>query len=151
MRLAKSCLCQHLETAANNAGERGSKASQKTYKNKSMSYSKWLEKQKCTGEFRQLAEEYSSGEYTHHVRGKPFTVQTTTESLAHSNIPSRTAYLLTMVNYMLMMRENAPGHFLHAGVFPFKRTDELSARMLLVKVVLSVPRRFHYLSRPRLC
>ena len=36
--------------------------------------------------YRTLAEEYRSGEYTYHVRGKPFSVQTTTESLAHSNI-----------------------------------------------------------------
>ena len=37
--------------------------------------------------FRDLAKQYATGEFTYHVRGKPFTVQTTTESLAHSAIP----------------------------------------------------------------
>ena len=77
--------------------------------------------------FRALAEEYASGEYTYHVRGKPFKVQTTTESLAHSNIP-RVALPKTKDNgqlYEFITKENAPGHFPYtAGVFPFKRTDE---------------------------
>ena len=82
--------------------------------------------------YRTLADEYRSGEYTYHVRGKPFSVQTTTESLAHSNI-SRVA-LPTFADdgelFEWLSKENAPGHFPYtAGVFPFKRTDELSARM----------------------
>ena len=109
------------------------------------------EAKSALSQFRQLAEEYSSGEYTYHVRGKPFTVKTTTESLAHSDIPR-----VALPNfaddgelYSWMMRENAPGHFPYtAGVFPFKRTDELSARMFAGEGGPErTNRRFHYLSQ----
>ena len=98
-----------------------------------------------------LAEEYASGEYTYHVRGKPFKVQTTTESLAHSNIP-RVALPKTQDDgelYAFITKENAPGHFPYtAGVFPFKRTDELSARMFAGEGEPErTNRRFHYLSQ----
>ena len=87
------------------------------------------EAKEALSNFRQLAQEYASGEYTYHVRGKPFKVQTTTESLAHSNIP-RVALPKTKDDgelYEFITKENAPGHFPYtAGVFPFKRTDELS-------------------------
>ena len=102
-------------------------------------------------EFRDLAEQYSTGEFTYHVRGKPFTVQTTTESLAHSAIP-RVA-LPTFADdgelYSFITKENAPGHFPYtAGVFPFKRTDELSARMFAGEGEPErTNRRFHYLSQ----
>ena len=107
--------------------------------------------QRGTVNFRQLAEEYASGEYTYHVRGKPFKVQTTTESLAHSNIP-RVALPKTKDDgelYEFITKENAPGHFPYtAGVFPFKRTDELSARMFAGEGEPErTNRRFHYLSQ----
>ena len=52
-------------------------------------------------EFRELAKQYSSGEYTYHVRGKPFTVQTTTESLSHSISQESLYQLLPMMeNYI---------------------------------------------------
>ena len=101
--------------------------------------------------YRTLADEYRSGEYTYHVRGKPFSVQTTTESLAHSNI-SRVA-LPTFADdgelFEWLSKENAPGHFPYtAGVFPFKRTDELSARMFAGEGEPErTNRRFHYLSQ----
>ena len=145
-------LCQHLETAANNASERGSKAVAKDLQEQIDELLEEVgEARNALAEFRQLAEEYSSGEYTYHVRGKPFTVQTTTESLAHSNIP-RVA-LPTFADdgelHAWMMRENAPGHFPYtAGVFPFKRTDELSARMFAGEGGPErTNRRFHYLSQ----
>ena len=126
-------LCQHLETAANNASKRGSNAVAKDLQEQVDELLKEVgEARKSLTEFRSLAEQYSSGEYTYHVRGKPFTVNTNTKSLAHSDIP-RVAlpnYADDGELYSWIMRENAPGHFPYtAGVFPFKRTDELSARM----------------------
>jgi methylmalonyl-CoA mutase len=78
-------------------------------------------------------------------------VQTTTESLAHSAIP-RVA-LPTFADdgelFSFVTKENAPGHFPYtAGVFPFKRTDELSARMFAGEGEPErTNRRFHYLSQ----
>ena len=101
--------------------------------------------------YRELAEQYRTGEYTYHVRGKPFTVQTTTESLAHSNI-SRVA-LPNFADdgelFEWLSKENVPGYFPYtAGVFPFKRTDELSARMFAGEGEPErTNRRFHYLSQ----
>jgi methylmalonyl-CoA mutase len=101
--------------------------------------------------YRALAEEYRTGEYTYHVRGKPFTVKTTTESLAHSNI-SRVA-LPNFADdgelFEWLTKENVPGYFPYtAGVFPFKRTDELSARMFAGEGEPErTNRRFHYLSQ----
>jgi methylmalonyl-CoA mutase len=102
-------------------------------------------------EFRVTAEAYRSGEYTYHVRGKPFTVPTTTESLAHSAIP-KVALPRTKDDgdlYRYLARENLPGRFPYtAGVFPFKRQDELSARMFAGEGEAErTNRRFHYLSR----
>ena len=115
------------------------------------SWRAWRKPKEALANFRQLAEEYASGEYTYHVRGKPFKVQTTTESLAHSNIP-RVALPKTKDDgelYQFITKENAPGHFPYtAGVFPFKRTDELSARMFAGEGEPErTNRRFHYLSQ----
>jgi len=101
--------------------------------------------------FRETAEAYRSGEYTYHVRGKPFTVPTTTESLAHSAIP-KVALPRTKDDgelYRYLARENLPGRFPYtAGVFPFKRQDELSARMFAGEGEAErTNRRFHYLSQ----
>ena len=102
-------------------------------------------------EHRELAEQYRSGEFTYYVRGKAFTVPTTTESLSHSQIP-RVA--LPRYNddgdlYNWLCRENIPGTFpFSAGVFPFKRTDELPARMFAGEgEPEKTNRRFHYLSQ----
>jgi len=101
--------------------------------------------------FRDLAEQYSSGEYTYYVRGKPFTVSTVTESLSHQMIP-RVALPKMSDNgdmYSWIMKENAPGYFPYtSGVFPFKRTDELSARMFAGEGEGErTNRRFHLLSQ----
>ena len=145
-------LCQHLETAAGHAEERGSKNTAKDLRAQIDEIMEGMEEAKAAlANFRQLAEEYASGEYTYHVRGKPFKVQTTTESLAHSNIP-RVALPKTQDDgelYAFITKENAPGHFPYtAGVFPFKRTDELSARMFAGEGEPErTNRRFHYLSQ----
>ena len=145
-------LCQHLETAANHATERGAKKVAADLQTQIDEILETVESaRKDLVEFRSLAEQYSSGEFTYYVRGKPFTVQTTTESLAHSDIP-RVA-LPTFADdgelYSFIKRENAPGHFPYtAGVFPFKRTDELSARMFAGEGEPErTNRRFHYLSQ----
>ncbi|MEC7635910.1 MAG: methylmalonyl-CoA mutase family protein, partial [Candidatus Thermoplasmatota archaeon] len=145
-------LCQHLETAAGHAEERGAKATAKDLRAQIGEIMEGMDEAKdVLANFRQLAEEYASGEYTYHVRGKPFKVQTTTESLAHSNIP-RVALPKTQDDgelYAFITKENAPGHFPYtAGVFPFKRTDELSARMFAGEGEPErTNRRFHYLSQ----
>ncbi len=101
--------------------------------------------------FRDLAEQYSSGEYTYYVRGKPFTVSTVTESLSHQMIPRVALPKMSDDGdmYSWVMKENAPGHFPYtSGVFPFKRTDELSARMFAGEGEGErTNRRFHLLSQ----
>ncbi|MDA8724890.1 methylmalonyl-CoA mutase family protein [Candidatus Poseidoniales archaeon] len=145
-------LCQHLETAAAHASERGAS---KVAEDLNAQIDDLLETvedaRNRLGGFRELANQYATGEFTYHVRGKPFTVQTTTESLAHSAIP-RVA-LPTFADdgelFSFVTKENAPGHFPYtAGVFPFKRTDELSARMFAGEGEPErTNRRFHYLSQ----
>ena len=145
-------LCQHLETAAGHAEERGARDTAKDLRAQIGEIMEGMDEAKdVLANFRQLADEYASGEYTYHVRGKPFKVQTTTESLAHSNIP-RVALPKTQDDgelYAFITKENAPGHFPYtAGVFPFKRTDELSARMFAGEGEPErTNRRFHYLSQ----
>ena len=109
------------------------------------------EASQVVSDFRELAEQYSSGEFTYYVRGKPFTVSTVTESLSHQMIP-RVALPKYSDNgdmYSWITRENAPGHFpFTSGVFPFKRTDELSARMFAGEGEGErTNRRFHLLSQ----
>ena len=140
-------LCQHLESAKEHVPS--------IAKDVDDQISELLEEIEAAREdlanYRTLADQYRSGEYTYHVRGKPFSVQTTTESLAHSNIP-RVA-LPTFADdgelFEWLSKENAPGHFPYtAGVFPFKRTDELSARMIAGEGEPErTNRRFHYLSQ----
>ena len=109
------------------------------------------EASQVVSDFRDLAEQYSSGEFTYYVRGKPFTVSTVTESLSHQMIPrvALPKYSDDGDMYNWISRENAPGHFpFTAGVFPFKRTDELSARMFAGEGEGErTNRRFHLLSQ----
>jgi methylmalonyl-CoA mutase len=145
-------LCQHLETAAAHAEERGANDTAADLRAQISEVMEGLdEAREVLANFRELAEQYASGEYTYHVRGKPFKVETTTESLAHSNIP-RVALPKTKDDgqlYEFITKENAPGHFPYtAGVFPFKRTDELSARMFAGEGEPErTNRRFHLLSQ----
>ena len=145
-------LCQHLETAASHAKERGaSKVAADLQEQIDELLETVEEARNRLDAFRDLAKQYATGEFTYHVRGKPFTVKTTTESLAHSAIP-RVA-LPTFADdgelFNFVTKENAPGHFPYtAGVFPFKRTDELSARMFAGEGEPErTNRRFHYLSQ----
>ena len=145
-------LVQHLETAAAHAAKRGATAVAEDIEAQVATLLEELDEARTAlVNFRALAKEYASGEYTYHVRGKPFKVATTTESLAHSAIP-RVALPSTIDDgalYAFITKENAPGHFPYtAGVFPFKRTDELSARMFAGEGEPErTNRRFHYLSQ----
>jgi len=139
-------LCQHLETAKEHVPSVASDIDEQINE----VLEEIQEARESLASYRELAEQYRTGEYTYHVRGKPFTVQTTTESLAHSNI-SRVA-LPNFADdgelFEWLSKENAPGYFPYtAGVFPFKRTDELSARMFAGEGEPErTNRRFHYLS-----
>ena len=88
-------LCQHLETAAKHAEKRGAKDVAADIQAQVDEILEAVESaRKDLAEFRDLAEQYSSGEFTYHVRGKPFTVKTTTESLApvsytHLTLPTK--------------------------------------------------------------
>lgn len=144
---AKLRLIQHLETAAREVPETGGDL----FEQINSILTEVTDARNSVSEFRALAEQYASGEYTYHVRGKPFKVETKTESLSHQMIP-RVA--LPKMNddgdlYTWLNRENAPGHFpFTAGVFPFKRTDELSARMFAGEGEAErTNRRFHLLSQ----
>jgi methylmalonyl-CoA mutase len=147
-------LVQHLRTAAEQARGRNATATADDLEaqiEEMMADETLQHGASALEEFRVTAEAYRSGEYTYHVRGKPFTVPTTTESLAHSAIP-KVALPRTKDDgdlYRYVARENLPGRFPYtAGVFPFKRQDELSARMFAGEGEAErTNRRFHYLSR----
>ena len=101
-------------------------------------------------DFRALAKAYRSGVYTYDVRGKDFKVETTTESLSHQQIPRVALPSFSDEGdlFIWLKKENVPGRFPYtAGVFPFKRTDELSARMFAGEGSPErTNRRFHLLS-----
>jgi methylmalonyl-CoA mutase len=144
---------QHLRTAAAQARERNATATADDLEaqiEELMAEETLQHGAAALDDFRETAEAYRSGEYTYHVRGKPFTVPTTTESLAHSAIP-KVALPRTKDDgdlYRYIARENLPGRFPYtAGVFPFKRQDELSARMFAGEGEAErTNRRFHLLS-----
>ncbi|MCS5536719.1 MAG: methylmalonyl-CoA mutase family protein, partial [Candidatus Poseidoniaceae archaeon] len=144
---AKLRLLQHLETAAREVPQTAGDLSEQI----NTILDEVADARDSVAEFRVLAEQYASGEYTYHVRGKPFKVETKIESMSHQMVP-RVA-LPTMNDdgelYIWLNRENAPGHFpFTAGVFPFKRTDELSARMFAGEGEAErTNRRFHLLSQ----
>ena len=106
---------------------------------------------KKVAELRELKVQYDSGEFTYHVRGKPFAVSTKTESLSHQMIPRVALPKMSDDGdlFSWICKENAPGHFPYsAGVFPFKRSDEMSARMFAGEGEGErTNRRFHLLSQ----
>ena len=101
--------------------------------------------------YEEKATQYRSGTYTYQVRGRDFSVETTTQSLAHTNIPKVALPNFADAGDLLgwLRRENVPGTFPYtAGVFPFKRADELPTRMFAGEGPASrTNKRFHYLSK----
>jgi methylmalonyl-CoA mutase len=106
---------------------------------------------KMISEHDTRAEQYRSGTYTYQVRGRDFSVDTTTESLAHTAIPRVALPNFADAGDLLgwLRRENVPGIFPYtAGVFPFKRADELPTRMFAGEGPAErTNKRFHYLSK----
>ena len=83
-------------------------------------------------EFDERAEAYHSGNASYTVRGKEIPVETTTETLSGLDLP-RVALPNTEdwgEKIEWIRSENVPGAFpFTAGVFPFKREDEIPLRM----------------------
>ena len=106
---------------------------------------------KMISEHETRARQYRSGTYTYQVRGRDFSVDTTTESLAHTAIPRVALPNFADAGDLLgwLRRENVPGIFPYtAGVFPFKRADELPTRMFAGEGPAGrTNKRFHYLSK----
>lgn len=94
---------------------------------------------------------YEGEEYTYEVRGKAIKVKTTTESLAHTQIPKVSLPKYEAWGDILRwsLQENVPGEFPYtAGVFPFKRQGEDPTRMFAGEGGPErTNRRFHYVSK----
>ncbi|HFC11580.1 MAG TPA: hypothetical protein ENJ56_01955, partial [Anaerolineae bacterium] len=93
---------------------------------------------------------YSAETYTYHVRNRPITVNTTTTTLSHNQIPRVSLPKYSAWGDILRwnLLENVPGEFpFAAGVFPFKRQGEDPTRMFAGEGDPErTNRRFHYLS-----
>jgi methylmalonyl-CoA mutase len=79
-----------------------------------------------------LKEDYAGDSFTYTVRGKPITVPLTRTSLAGTHIPKVALPPYEDWGEILrfVLRENVPGAYPYtAGVFPFKRQEELPTRM----------------------
>lgn len=101
-------------------------------------------------EFDERANAYRSGNASYTVRGKEIPVETTTETLSGLDLP-RVALPDTddWGEKMEWIRsENVPGAFpFTAGVFPFKREDEIPLRMFAGEGSAErTNKRFHFLS-----
>lgn len=82
--------------------------------------------------FEGLRDTYAQQEFVYHVRDKEFRVPLRTKSLAGTLVPKISLPRYTNHGDILrwQMRENVPGSFPYtAGVFPFRREDEVSTRM----------------------
>ncbi|MDP6906039.1 MAG: methylmalonyl-CoA mutase family protein [Candidatus Thalassarchaeaceae archaeon] len=106
---------------------------------------------KMIAEHEDRVKQYRSGTYTYQVRGRDFSVNTTTKSLAHTAIPRVALPNFADAGDLLgwLRCENVPGSFPYtSGVFPFKREDELPTRMFAGEGPASrTNKRFHYLSK----
>ena len=99
--------------------------------------------------FSETAEAYRSGGATYRVRDRDIPVETTTETLSGLDLPRvalpTTGDLGERLSWI--RRENVPGSFpFTAGVFPFKREDELPVRMFAGEGSAErTNKRFHFL------
>ena len=98
-----------------------------------------------------LREAYSGERFSYEVRGREFTVDLTSETLAGTKVPKvvvpRLADHGDRLEYLLL--ENVPGSFpFTAGVFPFKREGEDPKRQFAGEGgPKKTNQRFHFLSR----
>src|SRR5512136_2777807 len=99
----------------------------------------------------ELRKEYAGDTFSYTVRGKEITVPLTSLSLAGTHVPKVALPDLEDWGDILLFLalENVPGAFPYtAGVFPFKRTEELPTRMFAGEGGPErTNARFHYLSR----
>jgi methylmalonyl-CoA mutase len=99
----------------------------------------------------ELRKEYAGDIFSYTVRGKEITVPLTSLSLAGTHVPKVALPDLEDWGDILLFLalENVPGAYPYtAGVFPFKRTEELPTRMFAGEGGPErTNERFHYLSR----
>lgn len=102
-------------------------------------------------DFAEKAKAYNSGNASYSVRGKEISVETTTKTLSGLDLPKVALPIYEDQGqlYQWISKENTPGEFpFTAGVFPFKRSDELPVRMFAGEGSAErTNKRFHYLSR----
>ncbi len=98
-----------------------------------------------------LKGDYARDEFTYQVRGRDITMPLTSVSLAGTHVPK--VVLPEAEDWgdilLFLALENVPGAYPYtAGVFPFKRTEELPTRMFAGEGGPErTNRRFHYLSQ----
>ncbi len=95
------------------------------------------------------AEAYRSGNTSYQVRGKDIPVETTSKTISGIDLPRVAVPKFDDLGqlYHWIAKENVPGHFpFTAGVFPFKREDELPVRMFAGEGSAErTNKRFHFL------
>jgi methylmalonyl-CoA mutase len=87
---------------------------------------------KLLADFEKLREDYAKDEYVYTVRGKEFRVPLHRVSLSGTKVPkvSLPKYRNPGDRLRWLLLENVPGSFpFTAGVFPFRRGDEMATRM----------------------
>ena len=106
---------------------------------------------KAITEHEERAETYNSGNASYLVRGKEIPVETTSKTLSGTILPRVALPNFDDIGqlYEWISKENVPGHFpFTAGVFPFKREDELPVRMFAGEGSAErTNKRFHFLSQ----
>ena len=102
-------------------------------------------------QWEELRERYRGEKNWYEVRGRRIEVDNFSESLSHQKIPKVALPRFEDWGNLLYWRlmENLPGHFpFTAGVYPFKRLDEMPTRMFAGEGPPGrTNQRFHYLSR----
>ena len=144
-------LVQQLEAAAKRMEEGGKNAASNDLKNEADELRKEVpdEAWNALDEFDTYANAYRSGEASYTVRGRDIPVETTTRTLSGLDLP-KVALPETKDRgdlYRWIAKENRPGTFpFTAGVFPFKRRDELPVRMFAGEGSAErTNKRFHFL------
>ncbi|HIH84364.1 MAG TPA: methylmalonyl-CoA mutase, partial [Candidatus Thalassarchaeaceae archaeon] len=144
-------LVQQLEAAAKRMEEGGKNAASNDLKNEANDIRKEVpdEAWNALDEFDSYASAYRSGQASYTVRGREIPVETTTRTLSGLDLP-KVALPDTKDRgdlYRWIAKENRPGTFpFTAGVFPFKRRDELPVRMFAGEGSAErTNKRFHFL------
>ena len=101
--------------------------------------------------FDEVAAAYNSGEASYQAGSKEISVKTTNQTIEGIEVPKVSLPDTEDWGERLewVRRENVPGSFPYtAGVFPFKRTDEMAMRMFAGEgSSTTTNQRFHYLTK----